>query len=144
MEPNNDWRTMLLHHIAAIALYPGLIFGGLMGAGVVAAWLHDIADIAVTICRIFVTLEWKWTSTLAYFAMVTAWFYTRLMILPYYIWMSIFEFKFPEALAHYQPFIYIEIFFVSIMQVLHVFWFAMFIRMGYRMLMKGERKDIIH
>lgn len=106
---------MLLHHIAAIALYPGLIFGGLLGAGVVAAWLHDIADCFVTICRIFVTLEWKWTSTFAYFAMVATWFYTRLVILPYYIFVSIFEFKFPEVLAHYQPFIYIEIFFVSVM-----------------------------
>ena len=52
-EKNNDWRTMLLHHIAAVALFPGLIFGGLLAAGTVAAWLHDIADIFVTTCRIF-------------------------------------------------------------------------------------------
>ena len=81
-EKNNDWRTMLIHHIAAVALFPGLIFGGLLGAGVVAAWLHDVADIFVAICRILNVLEYKWSSTFAFIAMITVWFYTRLMLLP--------------------------------------------------------------
>ena len=29
------------------------------------------------------------------------------------------------------------------MQVLHILWFGMFIRMGINLIVKGERKDII-
>ena len=29
------------------------------------------------------------------------------------------------------------------MQLLHILWFGMFIRMGYNLIAKGERKDII-
>ena len=143
-EKNNDWRTMLIHHIAAVALFPGLIFGGLLGAGVVAAWLHDVADIFVAICRTLNVLEFKWSSTFAFIAMISVWFYTRLMLLPYFIYICLAHWRFPDELSHFNPLIFIEVFFVSIMQVLHIFWFAMFMRMGYRMIVTGERKDIIH
>ena len=30
-----------------------------------------------------------------------------------------------------------------VMQLLHILWFGMFIKMGYNLIAKGERKDII-
>ena len=106
---------MLIHHIAAVALFPGLIFGGLLSGGVVAAWIHDVADIFVAICRTLNVLEYKWSSTLAFIAMIIVWFYTRLMLLPYFIYQAAVTWRFPEDLSHFNPIIYLEIFFVSIM-----------------------------
>jgi len=142
-ENDNDWREMLLHHIAAIALYPGFVFGGLMGGGVLVAWLHDTADIVVNLCRICNGLNLKIPTSFFYFLMVASWFYTRLFLLPYFIYLGFTSLKFPEPVAHFQPLVYLEITFLMVMQLLHVFWFGLFLKMGYRLVMKGEQKDLV-
>ena len=92
---------MLLHHISAVALYLGFIFANVMGIGVVLSWLHDIADIPVNLTRIFLCFEWKIPTTLAYFAMVGAWAYTRLYMLPIYIYRIFTEVKYPDEVSHF-------------------------------------------
>lgn len=83
---------MFLHHCAAICLYPGFIFSNVMGVGVVLAWLHDIADIAVNLTRLVLTLDFKIPSFLCYLVMVAVWTYTRLVVLPYYIFKILTEY----------------------------------------------------
>lgn len=89
---DNDWREMFLHHVAAVCLYPGFIFSNVMGVGVVIAWLHDIADIAVNMCRLVLTLDFKIPAFLCYLVMVTLWIYTRLIVLPVYIYRILTEY----------------------------------------------------
>ena len=143
-EITNDWNEMLLHHLAALALYPGFFFGNLMGAGTVLAWLHDLADIPVNLCRICLVCEFKIATVLFYLTMCAAWFYTRLLVLPYYIYMVLTMLRFPKPLEHFQPLVYFEVAFLSVMQFLHVFWFGLFIRMGLRLVRTGEQKDMIN
>lgn len=85
-ERDNDWREMLIHHLAAVALYPGFFFGGLMGGGVLAAWLHDLADIAVNLCRLSNTLGLSKLTPILYVNMLVVWGYTRLIVLPFWIY----------------------------------------------------------
>lgn len=141
---DNDWREMLLHHISAFALYPGFIFSNLMGVGVVLAWLHDIADITVNFCRLVNNLDWAIPTVVGYIAMISVWAYTRLLILPAYIYYIVTELRFPEPVAHFQPMVWLELTFLMTMQLLHIMWFGMFLKMGYRLITKGERKDIIN
>jgi len=143
VEVDNDWREMLLHHISALALYPGFIFANVMGIGVVLAWLHDIADIFANITRLFNILDWQITGVVTFIVVMIVWAYTRLMILPTYIFYIVTEFRFPEPVAHFQNFVWIELVFLMTMQCLHILWFGMFIKMGYRLIMKGERRDLI-
>ena len=100
-EKQNDWNELLLHHISAVALYPGFFFGNLMGIGTVLAWLHDLADIFVNACRIFQVCDIKIPTVVFYIAMVTTWFYTRLCILPYYIYSVLTTLEFPEPVKHF-------------------------------------------
>lgn len=44
----DNFGEMLLHHIASVSLQFGYIFSNYLGLGATAAFLHDIADIAVT------------------------------------------------------------------------------------------------
>lgn len=142
-EVDNDWREMLLHHISALALYPGFIFSNVMGIGVVLAWLHDIADIFANITRLFNIIDWPVTGVVTFIMVMIVWAYTRLMILPTYIYYIITEFRFPDPVAHFQGFVWVELAFLMTMQCLHILWFGMFIKMGYRLIMKGERRDLI-
>ena len=115
-----------------------------MGVGVVLTWLHDIADIVVNACRLFNNLDWEIPTVVTYLGMVSVWAYTRLIILPAYIYYVVTELRFPEPLTHFQPMIWLELVFLLNMQVLHIMWFWMFLKMGYRLVTKGERRDIIN
>jgi hypothetical protein len=141
---DNDWREMFLHHIAAVALYPGFIFSNIMGLGVVLAWLHDIADITVCICRISNILDLRLLTPITWFVMLITWGYTRIFILPLYIYATATEVKFPAPVEHFTIAIQLELCFLSIMQVLHIFWFYLFLLMGWRLVMKGEQKELIN
>ena len=142
-EVDNDWREMTLHHVSALALYPGFIFANVMGIGVFLAWLHDIGDIFANICRLCHRIDLHYLTIATFFVNMGVWAYTRLMILPYYIFTIVTEVRFPEPVAHFQPIIWIECAFLLTMQFLHILWFGMFLRMGYNAIVKGERKDAI-
>ena len=139
VERDNDWREMLLHHISAIALYPGFIFGNIMGVGVVLAWLHDVGDILANVTRLCNLLDLHHPTWITFLGCMIVWFYTRLVILPTYIFYILKDMRFPEPVTHFQPLIWIELPFLMCMQCLHVFWFAMFIQMGLKLMATGER-----
>ena len=82
----NDWREMMLHHIAAIALYPGFILSNIMGVGVLGAWLHDLADIFVTFTRLMNCFDFKWPTLVGFVGLLLSWFYTRILFLPIFIY----------------------------------------------------------
>jgi hypothetical protein len=44
---------MLLHHIATIALYGGMILNNNINQGVIWAWLHMVSDVPVPISKTF-------------------------------------------------------------------------------------------
>ena len=130
---------MFLHHIATCACYPGFIFGNFMGVGVALAWLHDVGDIFVKLTRLCNMLDLHIATGVTFLAMMCVWAYTRLFMLPMYIFYIVTELRYPEPITHFQPLIWIELVFLMIMQVLHIYWFGLFIQMGFRLLTKGER-----
>ena len=82
----NDFREMLLHHIATCALYFGFIFSNIMGVGGVIAWLHDIADVFVALSRFLNCIGFEKEATFSFWIMYSLWFLTRIVILPIYIY----------------------------------------------------------
>lgn len=135
---------MFLHHVAAVCLYPGFILSNVMGVGVVLAWLHDIADIAVNFTRLVLVMDMKIVAFLGYLVMISLWVYTRLLILPMYIYRILTGYSFPDHIWHFNFLIYLEITFLMIMQVLHVHWFILFLKIGKRFITKGQAVDMIN
>jgi len=79
----------------------------------------------------------------AYLSLLISWFYLRLFVLPYYIiWNLLFK-----AMEAFPPHTYdMPMFFLTgmvvVLQALHVYWYALFLKMGYIFLTSGETKDI--
>lgn len=82
----NDFREMLLHHVATCALYFGFIYSNIMGVGGVIAWLHDIADIFVALSRFLNCIGFEREATFSFWIMYYLWLATRVLVLPYYIY----------------------------------------------------------
>lgn len=43
----NDFYDMLLHHIATLTLFGGMLLNNALRVGVIIAWVHDIADVPI-------------------------------------------------------------------------------------------------
>ena len=141
-ERMNDFEEMLLHHIAAASLYFCYIFGNAIPIGAVIAYLHDLADIPGNLCKALNSTIYQTSSAVVFFVCVIVWFGTRLVSLPSMIYHIFAELRYTGDTAHFQPFIYINGFFLSVMCALHCYWFTLFIKMLKRYYYTGEAKDV--
>ena len=144
-ERASDFREMLLHHIATVALYPGFQLANLMGVGAIVAWLHDISDVFVAISRALNSVGWDKCTAVTYTALMLSWVWTRVGVLPVIVYALVLggEGTMPQNPYH-APWLRLEMTFLSALLVLHVYWFYMLAQMGYRLLSKGQVKDTVN
>ena len=85
----NDFLEMVLHHTCALYLYGGLYLLNIWETGAVMAILHDLADVFVNTTKICSESNFPGASPLtgvSYFAMLFTWIWTRLILLPKYMY----------------------------------------------------------
>lgn len=113
----NDFEEFLLHHIAAICLFFGFIMANGMCLGGMIAWLHDIADILASVIKVSTSTHFEKINPPIFFSMMTVWFVTRLVWLPYFLIQISFNPKitFPPHLIHFNPYITFTLIFLLAM-----------------------------
>jgi hypothetical protein len=142
---------MLMHHICAVSLLFSMCFANCLPIGVTISFLHDIADITVSLAKFFGGTDY---SNLAAGSMVTnmiLWGYTRMIVLPYMIF-NIFTFVQTTPSVSQQAFqsgfeMFIIISLISgimlcAMCFLHFFWFSIFVKMIIVKIKTGKSEDI--
>ena len=141
---SSGFQEFLLHHIATCALFFGYIYGNLMHMGTIIAWLHDIADIATTLCKTFDCIGFDIGTYVSFAGVVVSWFVSRLVWLPIIIvgiarhCLGIL----PADIKHLNDILLFSfVTFLSTLQVLHVYWFYLFIRIFLNAL-DGKTGDI--
>ena len=93
-ERESDFWEMNLHHVATCSLYFCMITGNYLGIGCLIAYLHDLADITVQMCKLLASSNYGNLAFAYYFVFISAWFWTRLYVFPqilYYIWTNDFN-----------------------------------------------------
>mmetsp|Transcript_4972 Transcript_4972/g.10893 ORF Transcript_4972/g.10893 Transcript_4972/m.10893 type:complete len:320 (-) Transcript_4972:287-1246(-) len=137
-----DLAEMLLHHMTTLFL---LVFSYMMNfarVGSLVLFVHDVSDVPTYLAKIFVDSKYKVMTFLCLLMMLASWGYLRLYVFPMYIINSTM-FESVEVLRRED--IIGWYFFngmLCILCVLHVYWYSMFIRMGYHYVVKGETKDM--
>jgi hypothetical protein len=132
----NDFVEMMLHHICAVYLFGGLYFLNTWEVGAVCAFLHDIADIFVNHAKIWGETGHDVLGGIGMLMLMTVWFYTRLMVLPYCMY-TIYH---GEPIGKYcREFI---VYFLACMLLLHAFWFSIFVKMITKFLKEGVAEDL--
>ena len=81
-----DFNETLLHHICAVALGLCTFVGNSRGIGLIIAYLHAMSEIPVNFARIFSSTHYTGATAVAAIAMVTVFFYTRIVVYPYIVW----------------------------------------------------------
>ena len=93
-ERMNDFQEMLIHHIAAVALYFSYIFGNILPYGSLVAYMHDLADIPINMAKVTNSTRYYTLSVVVFCVGVVVWFVTRLYSLPQVIYFLLVECKF--------------------------------------------------
>lgn len=128
---------MLLHHLVTMYLY-GFSFMTNTLIGGVIAYLHDMADIWVTLLRIWGESVYQKFVLPTYIMTVLTWAYSRVIVLPYIIYLIYTIPKFAVS-PYIAP---IFIFLLSCLVVMHVYWLALIIRIALTKIRTGDYVDL--
>ena len=130
---------MSLHHIVSIYLFGGCYLTNALECGMVVAFLHDIADITTNVVKFFSESIYPNICAVFFATHMLIWGWTRNIVLPfesiYYIYLYCPTFgveKGDVGIVCKPMFIYL----LSCMCLLHYYWYAMFIRMMRKFVLK--------
>lgn len=143
-----DFNEMMAHHIVTNALVFTSSHLVQTRIGSMVFWMHDISDVPVDLAKLANFVKWKAGTIGFFFLLCAVWAYTRLYILPFYIWASIYNksqwlakdlLEFWIYFYAYQPMFLVLL---GVLIFLHFVWFSMFIKMGVLLVTKGETHDL--
>ena len=84
---NKDFIEMGLHHMVTVCLVAGVYMANQYHMGSIVSIIHDVGDILICITRVLGESRDKTFVGPLFVFMMAVWFYTRLMCLPYVIYL---------------------------------------------------------
>jgi hypothetical protein len=105
--------------------------------GSLVLFLHDIADVLAYSVKAVVDTKYTWLTLSAYAGLLLTWGYTRLYVFPFYVISASTIPGMEQSFAWYTSYAMIWT-----LQLLHVYWYILFLIMGYRFAISGKTVDI--
>ena len=133
----NDFVEMGLHHIVAMYLFGGCYLFQAWECGGVIALLHDIADVTTGIVKCLAETKFSNATAIFFVTHMGIWAYTRLIILPwmiYMIWITPVDMGHPVCIP---AFVYL----LGCMFLLHCYWFMLFCKLLKKYVKSGSTED---
>jgi hypothetical protein len=131
---------MLLHHVATLTLYGGMILTNHIRFGSTIAFVHAIADVPGMLAKVFSHTEYKNATLISFLACIVSWGYTRNFVVPTLLYCSL-DVHMPPALIEYEPIYVIKKSLLFILCLLHVYWMALFFRILCEFKKSGSTED---
>lgn len=133
----NDFVEMTLHHTCAVLLVVFAYFANFVRVGSLVLFLHDIADVMAYAVKAVVDTKYTKITLTAYAGLLISWGYTRLYVFPFHV---ISATRIPGAEV---GFVWVTSYFmIWLLQCLHIYWYTLFLIMGYRFAISGKTVDI--
>lgn len=145
----SDSLEMIIHHIVTISLIVISYITNYVRVGSSILLLHDISDIFLEIAKLFNYIaqpksnNWMrdYIVDPLFITFAITFFITRLVIYPFFILRSVFIEGY-EAFGCGWGGCYAFVILLSILQILHIFWFYLIARMILMFLSKSIESDI--
>lgn len=83
----SDFVEMLFHHIVSVVLLCGYLMPNAHIVGAFFAVIHDVSDVCINVGRVFQGTKFVPVTATALILCWFSWIYTRLILLPYSIWL---------------------------------------------------------
>ncbi|CAG9335704.1 unnamed protein product [Blepharisma stoltei] len=138
-KPRNDFMEMLLHHFMTVFLISLAYMMNYVNMSILVLYTHDFADIFGCFVQTFVDTDRVYCTLTSYILLLITWFYTRIWVFPneliraacYESTTEIHGLWLLGGMLHF-------------LLVLHVYWYYLFLKMGYKFLKTSHAEDIQH
>lgn len=143
----SDFTEMMVHHVVTNALVFLSSYFRHQRIGSMVFWMHDISDVPVDLAKLANFVKWKTATVAAFFTLCIVWIITRLYAFPFIIWKAAFSQSIHMHALQGIPLHYLYLmhpvftYLLGMLILLHCFWFAMFIKMGYVLVTTGKAAD---
>ncbi len=130
---------MFIHHILTLALVSYSYYNDYTNPGILLIFLHNLTDIPISFGKALTETNCDTLQIITYLVMVFSWAYYRLYLFGTVILASHYK----RALIDNTTLFAISGVFLTILLSMHIYWFCLIIRIGYRKLV-GHRFDDLH
>ncbi|CAH1788305.1 unnamed protein product [Owenia fusiformis] len=135
-----DFWEMVIHHVVTIGLMVFSWAGNMVRVGTLVLCCHDAVDYFMELAKVFNYLKYQKTCDALFVVFTVMWFITRLCIFPFKLIYTV-GIESPMIIGMYNA-MYLYVFLLMALQVLHVIWFYMICRMVYFYVITGKvQKD---
>ncbi|CAL8247273.1 unnamed protein product [Lota lota] len=134
-----DFKEQIIHHLATIGLLCFSWCVNYIRAGTLVMLLHDSSDYFLESAKMFNYAGWRTTCNCIFIIFAAIFIITRLVIFPFKIMYC--TWVYPVTI--YKPFFgyYFLNGLMFVLQLLHIFWAVLIIRMAIRFLTTNEKVD---
>jgi hypothetical protein len=131
-----SFYEMLLHHCTTLFLIVWSYAITYRRVGVLVLIIHYVSDVPGYVCKVFVDTSLKVITVSGYLSLLFWWGYLRLYVLPFVVLYETTNKNFVESLGYNTSF-----YLLGLLVVMHAYWYALFLHMGYVLVCTGETKD---
>ena len=131
-----DFVEMCLHHLVALGLYGTCYMINVLEIGAIIAFLHDFSDVFVNLSRVFSDTKYENVTAFCFLTMLVTWLYARMIALPYCIYKLWYS---PMDMGNLGRHCFCYL--LSCLVLLHYHWYTLFMKMLYKLVLKGETDD---
>eukprot|EP00043_Microstomoeca_roanoka_P001252 m.31773 g.31773 ORF g.31773 m.31773 type:complete len:349 (+) comp10718_c0_seq1:285-1331(+) len=145
-EKLSDFWVMFLHHVVTICLLGFSYTSNFHRIGMLVLMVHDVSDIFLDSGKCFHFIRLESFATVTFVGLITSWAWYRLFIYPtkliYSSTIDVFNIVFIEE--GHEPFFtyYCLATWLCVLQVLHVYWFYLILRVAQKHIMEGKLEDV--
>ena len=137
----HDYWEMGLHHVVTVLLVLFSYAGGLHRIGALVLFLHDVPDIFVYLAKATADSKFPNACLGFYFGMVGSWGWCRLYVFPRYAIGVAWLHAGTAGGCSAPTFGWLTAMMILLL-LLHIWWFTIFMKMGYDAIFKGVTRDL--
>ncbi|NXY47568.1 CERS4 synthase, partial [Ceuthmochares aereus] len=130
-----DFKEQIIHHAATIFLISFSYCANYIRIGTLVLIIHDASDCFLEPTKIFNYMKWKKTCDSLFVVFSAVFLISRLIIYPYTVLYNTYYY----SMEIFQPFFgyyFVNVLLITL-QLLHVFWSCLIIRMLHKFILQG-------